>query len=130
MPITRLQKQGYRQEVTGLLVNEKVNVQNRYIKQLRLWMYYWERYGYNKAHIYFNQQYSKNQSTINQCNMAMVLSGKLEFLKMIKGSKNESYLKLRGRYDKLLMKMDPSSDILGIWEKEGIEKAMQIFYSL
>ena len=33
---TRLQKNGYRKEVTGLLVNEKANVQQRYIKQLRM----------------------------------------------------------------------------------------------
>ena len=46
---TRLQKDGYRKEVTGLLVNEKANVQHRYIKQLRMWLYYWERYGYDRA---------------------------------------------------------------------------------
>jgi retron-type reverse transcriptase len=46
---TRLQKDGYRKEVTGLLINEKVNVQKRYIKQLRMWLYYWERYGYERC---------------------------------------------------------------------------------
>jgi len=46
---TRLQKEGYRKEVTGLLVNENVNVQKRYIKKLRIWLYYWERYSYERA---------------------------------------------------------------------------------
>ena len=50
---TRLQKDGYRKEVTGLLVNEKVNVQKRYIKQLRLWLYYWEKFGYERANSFF-----------------------------------------------------------------------------
>jgi hypothetical protein len=54
---TRLQKEGYRMEVTGLLVNEKANVQKRYIKQLRMWLYYWERYGYSRASEFFVQQY-------------------------------------------------------------------------
>jgi RNA-directed DNA polymerase len=54
---TRLQKEGYRKEVTGLLVNEKANVQQRYIKQLRMWLYYWERYGYERAYDFFFQQY-------------------------------------------------------------------------
>ena len=54
---TRLQKNGYRKEVTGLLVNEKANVQKRYIKQLRMWLYYWERYGYDRAYSFFLQQY-------------------------------------------------------------------------
>jgi hypothetical protein len=54
---TRLQKDGYRKEVTGLLVNEKANVQQRYIKQLRMWLYYWERYGYERAAGLFLQEY-------------------------------------------------------------------------
>jgi retron-type reverse transcriptase len=52
---TRLQKEGYRKEVTGLLVNEKVNVQQRYIKQMRMWLYYWEKYGYERASGFFLQ---------------------------------------------------------------------------
>ena len=32
---TRLQKAGYRQEATGLIVNEKVNVRRKYVKQIR-----------------------------------------------------------------------------------------------
>lgn len=38
---TRLQKQGFRQEVTGLIVNDKPNVNKRYISQLRMWIYCW-----------------------------------------------------------------------------------------
>src|SRR5690606_27764009 len=41
---TRLQKAGYRQEATGLIVNDKVNVRKRYVKQIRMWLYYWEKY--------------------------------------------------------------------------------------
>ena len=42
-------KAGYRQEATGLIVNDKVNVPRRYVKQIRMWLYYWENYGYEKA---------------------------------------------------------------------------------
>src|SRR5690606_14368924 len=35
----RLQKPGYRQEVTGLSVNNKINVSGRYVKQLRQWIF-------------------------------------------------------------------------------------------
>lgn len=38
---TRLQKQGYRQEVTGLIVNQNVNTAKKYVKELRMWLYYW-----------------------------------------------------------------------------------------
>jgi hypothetical protein len=99
---TRLQKDGYRKEVTGLLVNEKANVQQRYIKQLRMWLYYWERYGYERASGFFLQQYIADKGHVKngKPDMANVISGKLDYLKMVKGADNELYLKLKSRFDK------------------------------
>lgn len=54
---TRLQKSCYRQEATGLIVNDKVNVRRRYVKQIRMWLYYWEKYGYEKAEQIFKRDY-------------------------------------------------------------------------
>lgn len=98
---TRLQKDGYRKEVTGLLVNEKANVQKRYIKQLRMWLYYWERYGYERASGFFLQQYIADKGHVKngKPDMANVISGKLDYLKMVKGADNELYLKLKSRFD-------------------------------
>lgn len=98
---TRLQKQGYRQEVTGLLVNEKPNVQHRYIKQLRMWLYYWETYGYERASSYFMPQYNsqKGNTKKGDPNMTNIIAGKLDYLKMVKGNENAMYLKLRSRYE-------------------------------
>lgn len=105
---TRLQKDGYRKEVTGLLVNEKVNVQKRYIKQLRMWIYFWERYGYEKASEYFFLQYITDKGNVMKGNpdMANVISGKLEYLKMVKGDNNNLYLNLKKRYDDLTGKIE------------------------
>jgi len=98
---TRLQKNGYRKEVTGLLVNEKANVQQRYIKQLRMWLYYWERYGYERASGFFLQQYIADKGHVKngKPDMANVISGKLDYLKMVKGADNDLYLKLKSRFD-------------------------------
>lgn len=100
---TRLQKEGYRQEVTGLIVNEKVNVQKRYIKQLRMWLYYWERYGYERAYSFFIQQYisDKVNGVKGKPDMSNVIGGKLDYLKMVKGANNSSYLSLKSRFIKL-----------------------------
>jgi hypothetical protein len=127
---TRLQKEGFRQEVTGLLVNEKVNVQKRYIKQLREWLYKWETYGYNKANSFFIQNYVKEKGNVKKGipNMTMVLDGKLQYLKMVKGDKDGTYLKLKERYDALYCITSPINSILDIWENEGIDKAMEAFY--
>lgn len=97
---TRLQKEGYRQEVTGLLVNEKVNVQKRYIKQLRMWLYYWERYGYDRAYNFFIKQYmaGKTSPVKGKPDMGNVIAGKLEYLKMVKSVENERYLKLKKKF--------------------------------
>jgi hypothetical protein len=128
---TRLQKDGYRKEVTGLLVNEKVNVQQRYIKQLRMWLYYWESYGYEKASGFFLQQYIADKSHVKngKPDMAYVISGKLDYLKMVKGADNELYLKLRSRFTKLSCVKAPMDALLDIWEKEGIDNAMNRYYN-
>jgi RNA-directed DNA polymerase len=127
----RFQKEGFRQEVTGLIVNDKVNVPRRYIKQLRQWIYYWETYGYDKAYNLFLQSYlfEKGYSLKGQPNMIMVLNGKLLYLKMVKGENDTTYTKLRERFKKLADSKDSMSDILNIWEDEGIERAMDFFYS-
>lgn len=128
---TRLQKQGFRQEVTGLVVNEKPNVNKRYISQLRMWIYYWEQYGYEKASSYFTPKYlaENRPGKKDKPILANVINGKLEFLKMVKGEKNSCYLKLKGRVDKLSSQMNPLSEVLRIWENEGIDKAMGYYYS-
>jgi hypothetical protein len=127
----RLQKEGYRQEVTGLIVNDKVNVTRRYIKQLRQWLYYWETYKYEKAYNYFLQKYIEDKSHIKneRPNMAMVIEGKLLYLKMVKGDTDGTYLKLKERFDNLLFSKFTIEEILDIWENEGITKAMKVYYS-
>lgn len=118
---TRLQKDGYRKEVTGLLVNEKVNVQQRYIKQLRMWLYYWERYGYERASGFFLQQYIADKGHVKKGkpDMANVIAGKLDYLKMVKGAENELYLKLKVRFEKITGKDESvSKNLVEIEESE------------
>ena len=110
---TRLQKDGYRKEVTGLLVNEKVNVQQRYIKQLRMWLYYWERYGYERASEFFLKQYISDKGHVKsrKPDMASVITGKLDYLKMVKGEDSELYLKLKNRFRNITSKNIESKNI-------------------
>lgn len=87
---TRLQKQEYKQEVTGLIVNEKVNVPSRYVKKIRMWLYLWEQYGYDKASEYFIPHYLKEKGYVKDKlpQMEIVIDGKLNYLKMVKGETN------------------------------------------
>ncbi|GIV28527.1 MAG: hypothetical protein KatS3mg027_2341 [Bacteroidia bacterium] len=101
---TRLLKNNYRQTVTGLVVNEKPNVPRRFIKEIRMWLYYWEKYGQVKAQEILNKYYSsKNDKSSQQKTHKIenVLKGKLEFLKTIKGENDSTYKKLLERYKEL-----------------------------
>lgn len=106
---TRLQKKGFRQEVTGLVVNEKVNVSKSYVKQLRMWLYYWERYGFDKASIYFSSLYDADKGHIKKGtpDLAAVIGGKLDFMKMVKGEQHTTYIQLRARFVKLMLNGSP-----------------------
>lgn len=46
---TRLQKKGSRQEVTGIIVSDKINVTRDYVRDIRNILYMWEKYGYGVA---------------------------------------------------------------------------------
>ncbi|PWN59764.1 reverse transcriptase domain-containing protein [Chryseobacterium viscerum] len=100
---THLQKRGYRQEVTGLVVNVKPNVHSKYVKQIRHWLYIWEKHGYEYASKFFINPYLKNKINPkdNIPDLYIILRGKLNYLKMIKGSDNSTYIKLSNRFDLL-----------------------------
>jgi hypothetical protein len=100
---TRLQKAGYRQEATGLIVNDKVNVRRRYVKQIRMWLYYWEKYGYEKAEQIFKRDYIADKGHVKNinANLVNVLDGKLEFLKMVKGIDDGTYKGLKEWFNEL-----------------------------
>ena len=104
----RVQNEAYRQEVTGLLVNDKVNVKKRYIKQLRMWIYYWECYGYEKATEIF-MRFSNEYDDMKKSNLRGIISGKLHFLKMVKGENDRSYIILKNRFETLSKQLKESS---------------------
>ncbi len=98
---TRLQKDGYKKEVTGLLVHGKVNVQKRYIKEMRMWLNLWERYGYEKASRIYLKENNQTLNTLvksNKAELQNTLEGKLNYLRMVKGSQNATYFNLKERF--------------------------------
>lgn len=158
----RLQKKGFRQEVTGLTVNEKANVQRRYIQQLRGWLYKWERYGWIKAEKYFQKEYFKDQGhiiesrmNINQPEMFVdvplvldsqikiplpamqnVISGKLQYLKIVRGADDKLYKKLNSRFLGLITELigdisskDLIDEVLETINVDSFEKGMDIYIS-
>ncbi|HEX8378785.1 MAG TPA: reverse transcriptase family protein [Pedobacter sp.] len=112
---TRLQRPEYKQEVTGLIVNSSLNTPRRYRKQLRAWLYLWETYGYNKAYDFFLKDYIKSKGrTLKVPDMDMVIGGKLDYLRMVKGDDSTEYRflidKFRSLHKKPIKKPTASSD--------------------
>jgi RNA-directed DNA polymerase len=120
---TRLLYKSQQQTVTGLVVNEKVNVKRKYIKNIRMLLYYWERYGYEKANdIFISDQFKLNNYIISLSNSNRLLHhihGKLLYLRMVKGYDNQTYLKLFQRYT-LLCKRHKANEIQSILDDNSV----------
>ena len=100
---TRLQKRGSRQEVTGLVVSDRVNVTREYIRDVDNLLYIWEKHGHKAAFAKFLMHYipKQNLHTYNP-NMENVLGGKLNYLRMVKGDDSTVWRRLQKRYNKLM----------------------------
>lgn len=94
---TRLQKKGYRQEVTGIIVNDKLNVKRKFIQELRFDIHLVERYGFEKANELYKNRY-KDDSLSQSKTLSKIIAGKLDYLKMVKGATDNTYLKLKHRF--------------------------------
>lgn len=101
---TRLQKHGSRQEVTGIIVSEKMNVTKKYVREIRSLLYIWDKYGYPTAMSRFIPKYKADKGHVKKGNpnLTNVLDGKLLYLKMIKGDDDSVYVKLYTKFQELI----------------------------
>lgn len=101
---TRLCHSGERQEVTGLTVNEQTNVTRKYVKQIRLFLHIWEAKGLPEAQRLFEKHYTPKTTRPNVGipHIENVIAGKLLYLKMVKGEKDDIYRKINARLDLLV----------------------------
>ncbi len=100
---TRLQKLGSRQEVTGIIVSDKLNVSQKYVRDIRNILYIWRKYGYATAFNKFSPRYKETKGHVRKGNpdMVNVLDGKLMYLKMVKGEDDSVYMRLKAQFDEL-----------------------------
>ena len=111
---TRLLRDGVRQEVTGLTVNQRVNVTRKYVHDIRWILHCWEKDGYGKAYALFYDYYKRTKGYIKKGEPVMenVIGGKLNYMRMVKGENNTTYRKLLERFLKLqgLVFVDTETD--------------------
>lgn len=85
-----------RQLVTGLVVNEKVNVKREYYKRLRAILHNWSVKGIVYTQDKFIEKYGDNK------NFILTVEGWVNFLGQVKGNDNAQFLTIRSKLDRLL----------------------------
>lgn len=92
-----------RQEVTGLIVNSKVNVPRKLIRQVRAMLHAWAKFGLSNAskeHFEkYNYKYKNPES--NEVSFKKELSGKLNYIGYIKGYSDRIYQNLYSEIKKI-----------------------------
>ena len=84
-----------RQTVTGLIVNDFVNVTRKYKNQVRAMLHALKKYGPEKTKKEFASRYFNNNIPEWKClpKFELVLKGKIEYIGMIRGHESDIYLK-------------------------------------
>lgn len=130
---TRLQHCSVRQEVTGVTVGQKLNVARKYIKDVRAILHIWEKYGINAAYATFYPRYKSEKCQLHrgEPNLENVVSGKLCYLKMVKGESDPVYTKLHAQFIRLTTnsatsQSKPNIDYLFTMSKSDFENKLGV----
>ena len=108
----RLQEKGQRQEVTGLVVNRKVNVGRACIRSLGSLLYIWERHGMDAAYACFLRHEHKWKHApvfypdrisrhLFHPHLVETVQGRLAYLRMVRGADDPVWQKLDARFRRL-----------------------------
>lgn len=87
---SRLFDKARRQEVTGLTVNRRPNVQRHRIRELRGILHAWRKYGYGNAQAEYRNRHGDGHSLLR------AVQGKLAFVKQVRGGDDLIFRRLYG----------------------------------
>lgn len=95
----RLFDKNSRQEVTGLVVNELVNVPRTFIRNIRTMLHKWDVLGIEHVKKEYNETYKKINSKNNTANFYKALLGKINFVYDVRKNKsNDIFFKEKKKY--------------------------------
>lgn len=82
-----------RQEVTGITTNVRLNVDRRYIRQIRAMLHAWQKYGLEAAQSEFADKYDRKRRKRRKVPISLphVVKGKIDFLGMVRGRDDQIY---------------------------------------
>lgn len=122
----RLQTPETRQEVTGVVVNERPNVPREYVRQIRAMLHNWETKGYEAAsdtlrkYYSVGKAYARHQDKVPK--LERVLAGKIAYLGMVQGKESSTYLSLSNKFtsckkNRIIIDLKVA---LKIWDERGL----------
>jgi RNA-directed DNA polymerase len=82
---TRLQRKDERQKVTGLIVNQKPNVNKTLINQVRAMLHSWSSDGLAVAESIFHSKWDRKSRRKPNPDFKKVIKGKIDFIGFVKG---------------------------------------------
>jgi RNA-directed DNA polymerase len=95
---TRVRGKNARQEITGLCINEGLNVPRELVRQVRAMLHAWENYGEAAAQDHFLMRYDRKQRAQPPKSFRAVLRGKIEFIGFVRGRDDGIYVGLLTRF--------------------------------
>lgn len=83
---TRVLARNVRQEVTGLKINEKLNVPWNHVRSLRGALWCWKQHGYAEANRRFQAKFARQARSSESPELHRHVQGKLAYLSMVRGN--------------------------------------------
>ena len=118
----RLRTSHERQEVTGVIVNERTSVSREYIRLVKAMLHNWQTKGEEVAQANFRRGYAMSKGALRHGgkipSMERVLAGKIAYIGMIRGKEDAVFLRLLQQF-KLLSDKEYAdlSEALSIMEQ-------------
>lgn len=103
---TRLRTNGERQEVTGIIVNKKLNINRHFLKKTRAILNNWEKKGNMYTQDRFLKYYNKPDK--GDIDFKNVLWGYISFIGLIRGKNDKIFFNLFYKYLSLKNRIDYS----------------------
>lgn len=97
---TRFSKPWFRQEVTGIIVNQKVNIKREYINSTRAILNNWEK----KGKIYAQSRFETFKKSERRIDFIQSLKGRIEYIGLVKGRDSKIYQKLKVKFYHLFLR--------------------------
>ncbi len=101
----RLQKYSQRQEVTGVITNEKVNVAREFIREIRAILHNIKTKGLQECQREYETKYASRRQRYPKATippLKLVVRGKIEYVGMVRGKDDDIYYKFMKELDSLI----------------------------